>query len=108
MKILRSIVVSLVLVLLLGCSTIKENLANIGLVETTITEDKESGTITVSSKSDALVEWEYSVSPEGVVTKKIKVNNQGRPGITERLLETALNRTEIIVGSGERTNDKDD
>ena len=110
MRISRIILALAILVMLAGCGTLKQgigDIVNVGDTITTVTED-DSGGVTVTSKSDALVEWSRSIDKDGAVMTSVKVDNRGRPGMAERLLETALNRTEIIIGSGERTNDKDD
>jgi len=110
MRILRIISALAILGVLVGCGTVTRGIKNAAKAAntlTTVTQD-DSGNVTVSSKSDAKVEWSRSVDKDGAVITTIKVDNQGRPGIAERMLETALNRTEIIIGSGERTNDKDD
>jgi len=90
-----------------GCGTAKRiGLAKLGMTTTTIelSEDKKKAEIV--SKSDSKVT--FTADANGITGAT--VDNQGRPGLPERLAESLVNRTSLVVGSGVDTikQDSDD
>jgi len=90
------------LLLLTGCGITSLTKSTTRITEKAINAQGEmvpTSIIVVESRPDAHVKIERN--QKGY---KAEVDNRGRPGFVESMAERALDRTEIIVGSGERKN----